>query len=170
MNPEPGILHLLQGWKQSHHVSIFSQLFHLFNHSTVSWLPPPPSQLSLHQCGKRKKPSESVPEAPMPSWPTFPLPAVPLFLWTESHDIYASFLLDGFLTSPPHSYAPISSLLSLNAALFTATFSTQSTGFCKWQFLVFSILFLNADYLIRSKTFSCFAWNLLKCNKQCKIM
>lgn len=113
---------------------------------------------------EEKSPHESVPEAPMPSWPTFPLPTVPLFLWTESYDIYASFLLDGFPTSPPHSYAPISQLLSLNAALFTAAFFTQSTGFYKWQFLVFSILFLNTDYLIRSKTLFCFVWNLLKCN------
>lgn len=64
LNPEPGILHLLQGWKQSHHVSIFSQFFHLFNHSTVSWLPPPPAQLSLHHCGRRKKPSWICPRSP----------------------------------------------------------------------------------------------------------
>lgn len=80
----------------------------------ITWLYPDCllHHLNFHfiNAGEKKNPHESVPEAPMPSWPTFPLLMVPLFLWTESHDIYASFLLDGFSTSPPQSSVPISSL------------------------------------------------------------
>lgn len=86
-------------------MSIFSQIFHLFNH----WILIASSTISAFSSSmqKNKFSHESVPEAPMPSWPTFPALMVPLFLWTESHDIYASFLLDGFPTSPPHSCASL---------------------------------------------------------------
>lgn len=134
--PEPEIPHLLQSWKRSHHVSIFLQLFHLVNHLTLSWLPPPASQLSLHQCRRKKKLLLNAFQKP-------PCPPGP-------HSLYwrcLCFFEQKAMIFTPHFSCmdfqlPLPSLLSQSLCFFYRMLRSSQLplslcplDFAKWQFL-----------------------------------